>query len=160
MKGWKTVTYGIAIMLVGIFADNDVQQFVADHWKSVVPLIGLGVVILRAVTNSPIFSKMKNTSLPIALLAIGLGFSLQGCAEYQAGAVAAHEAAKKAIENVNDDALSLEIEGLCAQPYSSLIRNASKRPQLALGIPALCGQLPPPLVTTVPSFQALPPPPR
>jgi len=78
------------------------------------------------------------------LVAFGVLAMLGACTEYQTAAVALHSAATTDTQNVNDDALAVEIQGLCAQPYSSLVRNSGKMPQLPRGILALCGPIPAP----------------
>lgn len=59
MKGFKTIGYGVSIMLLAVFASPDVQAFVMEHFKAVGSFMGLGVIILRAITDSSIF---KSTS--------------------------------------------------------------------------------------------------
>jgi hypothetical protein len=57
MKGWKTVVFGIAIGALSLLSGPDMQAFVADHLPEAGAAIGLAIVILRAVTSSPIFKK-------------------------------------------------------------------------------------------------------
>ena len=56
-KGWKTVAYGVLIGLLGLLTNEDMAAFLAEHVKWIGPLIGTGVVVLRAVTSSPVFEK-------------------------------------------------------------------------------------------------------
>lgn len=57
MKGFKTVAFGVALALTAVFSSPEMQAFVAAHLPAVGGSIGLIVIILRAITASPIFSK-------------------------------------------------------------------------------------------------------
>lgn len=54
MKGFKTIAFGITLILTAVFSDAAVQAFVAEHFKTVGASIGLVVIALRAITNSGI----------------------------------------------------------------------------------------------------------
>lgn len=55
LKGWKTIIYAGAVFLTGALSSADMQQFVADHLAWASGAVALGIVVLRAVTASPIF---------------------------------------------------------------------------------------------------------
>jgi hypothetical protein len=57
MKGWKTVAFGIITALLAVFSSPEVQEFVAANLPEVGIFFGTVVVILRALTSSPIFKK-------------------------------------------------------------------------------------------------------
>lgn len=86
---------------------------------------------------------MRKLILCVPMLLLG------GCAEYQAAAAGVDKAATQAVQNVNDDALHVEIQGICGQPYSSLVRNVGTVKGLAAGILALCGPVPAPGASAV-----------
>ena len=54
-SGWKTVVYGAAIALTAVFSSPDVQVFISNNIPAIGGVVGLGVVILRTITSSPIF---------------------------------------------------------------------------------------------------------
>ncbi len=55
MKGYKTITFGILLALLSIFSNPDMQAWAAEHIPQLGGGIGTIVVILRALTASPIF---------------------------------------------------------------------------------------------------------
>ncbi len=55
MKGWKTVALGVALCLLAIAGNQDVQGFVHAHLPACEGGLGVAVVALRAVTSSAIF---------------------------------------------------------------------------------------------------------
>jgi len=55
MKGWRTIAYGALIAGISVLSSPEVAAFVADHLPAVGGLLGTGVIILRALTNSSIF---------------------------------------------------------------------------------------------------------
>lgn len=55
MKGFKTIAFGITLILTAVFSDAAVQAFVAEHFQVVGSSIGVIVIALRAITNSGIF---------------------------------------------------------------------------------------------------------
>lgn len=59
MKGLKTILYGIAIMALSAFSDQAVADFVAEHLPWVGGGLGLGVIILRAITTSSVFAGLR-----------------------------------------------------------------------------------------------------
>jgi hypothetical protein len=85
----------------------------------------------------------------VALLPI-----LTGCAEWQSVAKATHAQATQVAQNVNDDALTVSIQAICAQPYSSLQRNQGTTKGLVTALPALCGPLVPDPTIVTPELKA------
>lgn len=81
MKGLKTVLYGLAIALIAVFSSADVQAFIADYIPQIGGAIGFGIVFLRAITSSSIFSGFRKPKIkPLSMLAIGLVLPLMlGC---------------------------------------------------------------------------------
>ena len=57
ISGFKTVAYGVLIGGIAVLGDADVQAFIAAHIPSIGAMVGTGIVILRALTSSAIFSK-------------------------------------------------------------------------------------------------------
>jgi len=55
MKGFKNVIFGVLIALISIFSNADMVAWIAEHLPGVGTLVGLIIIVLRAVTNSPIF---------------------------------------------------------------------------------------------------------
>ena len=53
--GWKTVAFGAALALISVLSSPEVQAFVGQHLPWVGGITGTLVVVLRAITNSPIF---------------------------------------------------------------------------------------------------------
>ena len=82
MKGLRTALYGLVIALTAVFSSADVQAFIAEHIPSIGGAIGIGIIILRAVTSSSIFSGIRKPKIkPLSILAIGLVLPLMlGCA--------------------------------------------------------------------------------
>lgn len=57
MKGFKTVAYGLLLALGSILASPEVSEHVGSHLGWYGSLAGTLVVVLRALTSSPIFKK-------------------------------------------------------------------------------------------------------
>ena len=57
MSGFKTVTFGVLLALTSILSNADMAAFVAAHLPTVGGSVGMMVIILRALTNSSIFTK-------------------------------------------------------------------------------------------------------
>lgn len=60
MKGYKTVIANLIVILGGVLAmlGADVpQETLQDAGGAVIALIGAGNIILRAITNTPIFNR-------------------------------------------------------------------------------------------------------
>lgn len=57
IKGFKTVFFGVLLALLSIFTNEDMAKWVAENLPWVGGGIGTIVVILRALTNSPMFKK-------------------------------------------------------------------------------------------------------
>jgi hypothetical protein len=55
MKGFKTVAFGVALALISIFSNAEMQAWVATNLPVVGGLTGTLVVVLRAITTSSIF---------------------------------------------------------------------------------------------------------
>ena len=56
-KGFKTIVYGAALILGSALANPEVVEWVTEHFAITGGAIGTGVIILRAITSSPIFRK-------------------------------------------------------------------------------------------------------
>lgn len=57
MKGFKTVILGVLIAAISALSSPEMQAFVAENFAGVGATLGTLVVIMRALTNSPMFSK-------------------------------------------------------------------------------------------------------
>lgn len=57
MKGFKTVAFGVMIAVLSVASSPEMQAFVAENLPTVGTALGTLVVVLRAVTNSPMFKK-------------------------------------------------------------------------------------------------------
>ena len=57
IKGWKTIVYGLLIAVLSVVSSNDMQAFVGEHLPAIGGLTGTAIIILRALTDSPIFQK-------------------------------------------------------------------------------------------------------
>jgi len=57
MKGFKTILYGLLIAVTAVLADESVKAFVLENFEAIGASLGAGVMILRAITSSPIFKK-------------------------------------------------------------------------------------------------------
>ena len=60
IKGWKTVAFGVLLAVLAIFSSPDMQAWAAQY----IPELGVGagtiIIILRALTSSPIFKREAN----------------------------------------------------------------------------------------------------
>ena len=56
-SGWKTVIFGLALGLTAVFSSAELQEFVSQHFEWFGGAAGAIVIILRAITTSPIFAK-------------------------------------------------------------------------------------------------------
>jgi hypothetical protein len=56
-KGWKTVVFGVLLALVSALSNEEMKQFLVENVEWIGSSIGTIVVVLRALTNSSIFSK-------------------------------------------------------------------------------------------------------
>jgi len=54
MKGFKTIILGVAIALIAVLGSAEMQAYIALHIPAIGGLIGTAIVVLRAVTTSPI----------------------------------------------------------------------------------------------------------
>ncbi len=57
MKGWKTVALGVLIADLSVFSSADMQAWFGANLPVVGGAVGTIIVILRALTTSPIFRK-------------------------------------------------------------------------------------------------------
>ncbi len=57
MKGFKTVIFGVLLVLISVLSNADMQEFIAENIPSIGTSIGTIIIILRAVSNSSIFKK-------------------------------------------------------------------------------------------------------
>lgn len=59
MKKSKTILFGVLVILGAIFADPESKAFIMEHFPSIGGAIGGIIIVLRVVTNSPLFNKSK-----------------------------------------------------------------------------------------------------
>lgn len=60
LTGWKTFIFAIALAVFGALEQFDFTQFLnEDNAGLVATIIGIVVMILRAITTSPIFKKSE-----------------------------------------------------------------------------------------------------
>ncbi len=57
MKGWKTVAFGVIVAAITMLSGQEFQAFLGDHIPWLGALTGTIIVVLRALTTSPIFKK-------------------------------------------------------------------------------------------------------
>lgn len=57
VKGYKTIIFAVLVALAGFLASPEVTQFVADNLPGVSVGLSTIIIVLRAVTSSPIFTK-------------------------------------------------------------------------------------------------------
>ena len=57
MKGYKTMLFGLLTAALAIFSNADMQLWFADNMELVGGAVGTVIIILRALTNSPMFKK-------------------------------------------------------------------------------------------------------
>ena len=57
VKGFKTVVFGVLIGATAVFSNADMQAFFAEYLEWIGGMTGTAIVILRALTASPIFMK-------------------------------------------------------------------------------------------------------
>lgn len=57
MKGFKMVAYGIILVLLSVFSSEEMRQFFAEHLPWIGSSAGAIVIVLRAITSTPIFKK-------------------------------------------------------------------------------------------------------
>lgn len=83
MKGWKTFAFAALIAVIGALSTEDVRQFVGANLPWLGPIMGAVVALLRALTNTPIFSAVLKKPPPAALFAFALTGSLllAGCGD-------------------------------------------------------------------------------
>ena len=57
IKGFKTVAFGVLTAVLSLFSSPDMQAWVAEYLPFVGTALGVAVVWLRYLTNSPMFKK-------------------------------------------------------------------------------------------------------
>ena len=57
VKGYKTLAFGVLTAALAVFSSPDMQAFFAEHMKAIGGSVGTIIVILRAMTDSPMFKK-------------------------------------------------------------------------------------------------------
>ena len=57
VRGFKTFVFGAALVALAALSNDAVQAFIADNLAWLEAGTGTIVIILRALTNSPIFKK-------------------------------------------------------------------------------------------------------
>lgn len=57
MKGFKTVALGVALVVLAVAGNADVQAFVHSNLPACEGGLGVAVIALRALTSSAIFTK-------------------------------------------------------------------------------------------------------
>jgi len=55
MKGWKTIVFSIATILLGVLQDAGVTNIIAQHPGTVTTVIGFLILVLRLITTTPVF---------------------------------------------------------------------------------------------------------
>lgn len=55
MKGWKTVAFGVILALISVFSNQEMVNFITDHFPWVGGSVGTVIVALRFLTTTPIF---------------------------------------------------------------------------------------------------------
>lgn len=60
INGWKTFIFGLALTIFAALEKFDFTQYLTeDNAATVTGVIGFVVIVLRALTNSPIFKKAE-----------------------------------------------------------------------------------------------------
>ena len=57
IKGYKTLAMAIILGLITALSSAEMQQYVATNLTWLGPILGTGIVMLRALTTTPIFKK-------------------------------------------------------------------------------------------------------
>lgn len=57
LRGYKTVIFAALLGVITMFSNADMQAFISMNVQWLGPLIGVLVMVLRALTVSPIFKK-------------------------------------------------------------------------------------------------------
>ncbi len=57
VKGFKTFVFGALLALLSVLSNADMQVFFAEHMAWIGGITGMFIVILRALTTSPIFMR-------------------------------------------------------------------------------------------------------
>ena len=57
VKGFKTTAFGVLIAALAVFSSPEMQTFFAEHMKMIGGGVGTIIVILRVLTDSPMFKK-------------------------------------------------------------------------------------------------------
>jgi hypothetical protein len=57
LSGFKTVTYGVLLALISVFSSPELQAYVGENLPWIGGIAGGVVVLLRSITDSPIFKK-------------------------------------------------------------------------------------------------------
>ena len=78
MNGFKTAIYGLCIMALSIFSNQEMQAFFAEHLPWIGGVAGFIVIALRAITSSAIFAG-KPKVLPVLLAGALVLPLLGGC---------------------------------------------------------------------------------
>jgi len=56
-QGWKTIVFGIMLVLLSLFTNEEMVAYMSEYMPWLVGSIGVIVLILRTLTKSPIFKK-------------------------------------------------------------------------------------------------------
>ncbi|KKM09344.1 hypothetical protein LCGC14_1722990 [marine sediment metagenome] len=57
VKGFKTIAFGVLTAVLAVFSSPEMQAFFAEHMKVIGGSVGTIIVVLRALTDSPMFKK-------------------------------------------------------------------------------------------------------
>ena len=57
MKGFKMFSFGLLTAALAVFSNDAMQAFFAEHMEMVGVSVGTVIIILRALTDSPMFKK-------------------------------------------------------------------------------------------------------
>jgi len=59
-QGWKTVVFGVMLVLLALFTNEEMVSYIEDYIPWLFGSIGIIVIILRTLTKSPIFEKKED----------------------------------------------------------------------------------------------------
>ena len=57
VKGYKTIAFGLLTAALAVFSSPDMQAFFAEHMDFIGAGVGTIIIVLRALTDSPMFKK-------------------------------------------------------------------------------------------------------
>ncbi len=57
VKGFRTIAFGVLTAALAVFSSPEIQAFFAEHMELIGGGVGTIIIILRALTDSPMFRK-------------------------------------------------------------------------------------------------------